>query len=75
MRSELGYRVLKTNNAQEALIVIESDAHVDLLFTDVVMPGSLCSPGLARRARQRLPNIAVLFTPGDCKMRSFTVGG
>jgi CheY-like chemotaxis protein len=35
-----------------------------MLFTDVVMPGTLKSPELARKARERLPNIAVLFTSG-----------
>ena len=37
---------------------------IDLLFTDVVMPGPLRSPELARKARERLPGIAVLFTSG-----------
>ncbi|CCD02724.1 sensor protein (fragment) (plasmid) [Azospirillum baldaniorum] len=37
---------------------------IDLLFTDVVMPGPLRSPDLARRAKERLPGIAVLFTSG-----------
>ncbi len=35
-----------------------------MLFTDVVMPGTLKSPELARKAKERLPNIAVLFTSG-----------
>jgi CheY-like chemotaxis protein len=37
---------------------------IDVLFTDVVMPGPLRSPELARKAKERLPNIAVLFTSG-----------
>jgi len=37
---------------------------IDLLFTDVVMPGNLRSPELARRAKQVLPDIGVLFTSG-----------
>ena len=53
--SALGYRVLTA---------IESGARIDLLFTDVVMPGPLRSPELARMARQRLPSLAVLFTSG-----------
>jgi PAS domain S-box-containing protein len=61
---DLGYRVLKANDAQSALNVIESGLSIDLLFTDVVMPGTLRSPELARKARERLPNIAVLFTSG-----------
>ena len=62
--SELGYKVLKARDAQSALHVIESGIPIDLLFTDVVMPGPLRSPDLARKARERLPHIAVLFTSG-----------
>ena len=61
---ELGYRVLKANDAASALTVIESGMAIDLLFTDVVMPGRLKSVELARIARERLPGIAVLFTSG-----------
>lgn len=62
--SELGYRVLRAKDAQSALAIVESGVPIDLVFTDVVMPGPLDSPELARRARERLPNIAVLFTSG-----------
>jgi signal transduction histidine kinase len=62
--SELGYRVLKARDAQGGLNVIESGIPIDLLFTDVVMPGPLRSPELARKAKERLPNIGVLFTSG-----------
>lgn len=64
MLADLGYRVLKAVDAQSALNVIESGIAIDLLFTDVVMPGTLKSPELARKARERLPDIAVLFTSG-----------
>jgi len=60
----LGYRVLRANDAQAALSILQSGVHVDLLFTDVVMPGALRSPELAQRARQLVPRIAVLFTSG-----------
>jgi PAS domain S-box-containing protein len=62
--SELGYRVFKAKDAASGLSVIESGVPIDLLFTDVVMPGTLRSPELARKARERLPQIAVLFTSG-----------
>lgn len=62
--TELGYRVLKAPQAQAALSVVESGVPIDLLFTDVVMPGPLRSPELARMARERIPGIAVLFTSG-----------
>jgi PAS domain S-box-containing protein len=61
---ELGYRVLKARDAQGALTIIDSGIAVDLLFTDVVMPGELKSPELASRLRQRLPHLAILFTSG-----------
>ncbi|WP_216844710.1 PAS domain S-box protein [Rhodanobacter sp. L36] len=60
----LGYRVLQSRDGRQALAVIESGASVDLLFTDVVMPGDLRSPDLARLARKQLPELAVLFTSG-----------
>ncbi len=64
MLTDLGYRVLKAVDAASALNVIESGIPIDILFTDVVMPGALKSPELARKARERLPNIAVMFTSG-----------
>lgn len=62
--TDLGYRVLKAVDAQSGLNVIESGVPIDLLFTDVVMPGTLKSAELARKARERMPHIAVLFTSG-----------
>jgi len=56
--------VLKAKDAQDALAIIESGAPIDVLFTDVVMPGPIRSPELARQARERLPNVAILFTSG-----------
>jgi len=62
--TELGYRVLKASDGQSALAVIQSGMPVDLLFTDVVMPGPVRSPELARRAKALLPDLEVLFTSG-----------
>ncbi|WP_435164733.1 response regulator [Falsirhodobacter sp. 1013] len=62
--TELGYSVLRAVDAQSGLTVIESGIKIDLLFTDVVMPGTLKSPELARKAKERLPDLAVLFTSG-----------
>ncbi|MBC7954290.1 MAG: response regulator [Cytophagales bacterium] len=64
MLTELGYHVLTASDADSALTIIESSEPIDLLFTDVVMPGTLKSPELARRARERRPGVAVLFTSG-----------
>ncbi|WP_250504257.1 response regulator, partial [Caballeronia sp. AZ7_KS35] len=60
----LGYAVLKANDAEQALAVVASGVHIDLLFTDVVMPGALRSPDMARQAAQMLPGLKVLFTSG-----------
>jgi signal transduction histidine kinase/DNA-binding response OmpR family regulator len=62
--SALGYRVLKANDGQSALTVLQSGIPIDMLFTDVVMPGPVRSPELARQAKQLLPDIEVLYTSG-----------
>jgi signal transduction histidine kinase/DNA-binding response OmpR family regulator len=64
MLDSLGYRVLKADNAHDALGIVKSGIPIDLLFTDVVMPGPLRSPDLARQAKALLPGLAVLFTSG-----------
>ncbi|HLZ82627.1 MAG TPA: response regulator, partial [Caulobacteraceae bacterium] len=62
--TDLGYRVLKAHDAAAGLAVIESGAAIDLLFTDVVMPGELRSADLARKAQELVPGLPVLFTSG-----------
>lgn len=64
MLTDLGYNVLKADNADQAIAVLSSGVHVDLLFTDVVMPGTLKSPEMARTAVQIQPHLRVLFTSG-----------
>nr|WP_200952141.1 PAS domain S-box protein [Rhizobium sp. Root482] len=64
MLQELGYRVLKAVDAAGALTIIESGVHIDMLFTDVVMPGLLKSSEMAKKAKERMPHLAVLFTSG-----------
>jgi CheY-like chemotaxis protein len=62
--SGLGYRVLKADSTEQALTVIRSGVHLDLLFTDVVMPGLPRSTEMAAQAVQLLPGLKVLFTSG-----------
>lgn len=64
MLQDLGYRVLKAVDAAAALTIIESGVHIDMLFTDVVMPGPLKSREMAKKAKGRMPHLAVLFTSG-----------
>src|SRR5260370_19667047 len=59
-----GYRVVAAENPDVAAAILERDSGFDLLFTDVVMPGSLSAIELAALAQQRRPQIAVLLTSG-----------
>ncbi|CAM3654520.1 histidine kinase [Bordetella sputigena] len=60
----LGYRVLKATDGESAFAIVQSGVKIDLLFTDVVMPGPLRSRDLARKAQEHIPDMAVLFTSG-----------
>ncbi|MBV9561758.1 MAG: response regulator [Bradyrhizobium sp.] len=60
----LGYETLAASNAAEALAIIDGPAHIDLLFTDVIMPGGMNGRQLATEAQQRRPGLKVLFTSG-----------
>ncbi|MFG6416502.1 PAS domain-containing protein [Roseateles sp. DC23W] len=60
---ELGYRVLETDGAEGALKLIDAHPDIDLMFTDVVMPG-MNGRKLADEARRRRPDLKVLFTTG-----------
>jgi CheY-like chemotaxis protein len=60
----LGYRTLVARDASEALAIIDEDDSIDLLFTDVVMPGALNGRQLAIEALNRRPALKVLFTSG-----------
>lgn len=60
----LGYHVLIAGNAEEALRILRSDEKVDLLFTDIVMPGDLNGRQLAEEAKKLRPELKVLYTSG-----------
>ncbi len=60
----LGYTTFEAANAAEALNVIDTAATVDLLFTDVIMPGIMNGRQLVDVARRRRPALKVLYTSG-----------
>jgi len=61
-----GYRVLEAASGDDAyrLLIAHPDLEVDVLFTDVVMPGRLDGIDLAEAARRLRPKLAVLFATG-----------
>jgi PAS domain S-box-containing protein len=60
----LGYRILEARNGQEALELMQSPEPLDLLFTDLVMPGGISGVALARQAQAMRPGLRVLLTTG-----------
>jgi PAS domain S-box-containing protein len=61
---ELGYSVLEAENGPAALVVLEEHDDIDMLFTDVVMPGGMNGPALAEVAQNGRPGLKVLYASG-----------
>ncbi|WP_018700639.1 PAS domain S-box protein [Amorphus coralli] len=64
MLEELGYRVLTASGGRDGLTVLRSAESVDLVFSDIVMPGELDGPQFAEEVRRLHPDLPVLFTTG-----------
>ncbi|USU05574.1 histidine kinase famiy protein [Sphingomonadaceae bacterium OTU29LAMAA1] len=62
--SEFGYTVLRADNANEALTLLDGSGHIDLLFSDLIMPGGMNGVMLAREVKRRRPKMRVLLTTG-----------
>lgn len=62
MLEELGYTVIYASNAQAALDILAERNDINLLLTDIVMPGSLNGADLARRVQEQMGLKAVLVT-------------
>jgi signal transduction histidine kinase/CheY-like chemotaxis protein len=60
----LGYHVIEAADGPSALVLVEREGPLDLLFTDVVMPGGMNGRALADAALQRRPGLRVLYTSG-----------
>jgi signal transduction histidine kinase len=61
---DLGYTVLSANNAVAALKILNDNPSIDILFTDVIMPGGMNGAQLAVEARRIRPRLKVLLTSG-----------
>jgi signal transduction histidine kinase/CheY-like chemotaxis protein len=62
--SSLGYDTLAASNAAEALAIIDGPERIDLLFTDVIIPGGMNGRQLAIEALRRRRGLKVLYTSG-----------
>lgn len=61
---QLGYRVVRAENATEALRHLQQGIEFNLLFSDIVMPGAMDGIGLAQACREQYPDLPVLLTSG-----------
>ncbi len=61
---ELGYAVLAVADGEQALAALNGEQPLDLLLSDVVLPGQLSGPRLAKRIEERRPGVKVLFMSG-----------
>jgi len=72
--SELGYRAIEVADAASGLKILESDVNIDLLITDVGLPGGMNGKEMADVARARRPRLKVLFITGYAENAAITNG-
>jgi PAS domain S-box-containing protein len=70
----LGYKTIAASNATEALAEVRSNASIDLLFTDVIMPGKMDGWKLAELVKQARPEIKIVCTTGYSSFSSERIG-
>ena len=61
---QIGYRVLRAENAAQALAQLQDGSNIDLLFSDIVMPNGMNGIHLAQEVSERYPTLGVLLTTG-----------
>ena len=64
MLKELQFNVIEADNGARALDIVDRESDIDLLFTDIVMPGGMSGFELGRLARERRPHLPVLYATG-----------
>jgi two-component system, response regulator PdtaR len=69
MLTDAGFRVVEAGDSSEALEFLESDSDVQLLFTDVSLPGGIDGLALARRVHDRWPRIGIIVVSGKSLAR------
>jgi two-component system, response regulator PdtaR len=63
--ADAGFRVIEAIDGDQALGLLEADSDVQLLFTDVRMPGKMNGLALAREVRERWPHIGIMIVSGQ----------
>ena len=71
---ELGYQVFEAPDGPSAILLLEKGVEIDLLFTDVVLPGGMTGAQVAAKARELYPSLKVLFTTGYARNAIFHQG-
>ena len=64
---ERGFKVHEVGNVAEAIAVLEANLDIDVVFTDIRMPGTMTGLDLARWVRVNRPGLAVLLTSGEIR--------
>ena len=74
---DLGYKVLYASNGRDALDILKDGRTIDLLFSDVIMPGEINGVELAREAVRAIPRLKILLTTGyaEASVERTEVGG
>jgi len=72
---DLGYRVQTAGSPKQALQMLQEHDQIDLLFSDVVMPGGIDGYGLANEALKSCPDLKVLLTSGFTSKRENAING
>jgi CheY-like chemotaxis protein len=65
MLTHAGFRVIEAADSDEALELLEADADVQLLFTDVNLPGSIDGVAFARQVHERWPRVGIIMVSGQ----------
>jgi CheY-like chemotaxis protein len=69
MIREAGFDVLEASNADEAILLLETRPDIEVMFTDIDMPGSMNGIKLAHAVRNRWPPIRIIATSGHFAVR------
>lgn len=72
---DAGYRVVEASDAETAMDILRRDPDIDLMFTDIRMPGSMDGWTLARNARQLRPDLGIIYATGFSADKAELVDG